>query len=180
MTKRMDGIAHEKPHDETDQQKNLISMKGPLSSTIPSESLKDVMTLSNSISQYIKQNQFIFKQADEMVRVLPSFDTGLISEMTKIADIQLRLKDSVRTVSQVFENASAANKSLEKIFASTNVKQLQEIFAQITERSDAWKDQMRTLDVMAENLRHFELVWQSQLIEASRFSILSEMTLSRI
>jgi hypothetical protein len=127
----------------------------------------------------MEQNQQVFKQMAETVGIFRSIDTQFLSEAIKIADTQLRLiDDKIILSSPLLEIASTVNRSLERLLA-IDTKQISEIFVQTIAQSNASREQLRPLDEMAENLRHYDLIWRSHLIDISRFSILSETLLSR-
>ena len=177
----MDDLSKEKNRKENYRQANVLHSAGSLSlPATPPESLKNLMALSESITHYIEQNQRVFGQLAQMTGIYMSINTRLLSEAAKIASTQLRLIDYSKILSSpVLEIASAANQSLERLLA-VDAKQISEMLAQTVAQSNVWKEQLRPLDGIAENLRRYDLIWRSHVIDVSRFSILSETLLSRI
>lgn len=177
----MDDLHEEKNHKDNHRQANVLHSAGSLSlPPILPESLNNFMALSESLTHYIEQNQRVFGQLAEMTGIYRSIDTHLLSEAVKIASTQIRLIDYSKILSSpVLEIASSINQSLERLLA-VDAKQISEMLVQTTTLSNVWKEQLRQLDGIAENLRRYDLIWRSHVIDVSRFSILSETLMSRI
>lgn len=156
------------------------------SAILSQEALKGISALSNSLTTYTEQNKSIIDQAIKAGGIRSSILEGmkisiLSEEASRILASQsiLNASDKIK-FSQILEQANTANLSISKLLREVNSSNISKLIQQAALQSNEWKKQFQALDKIAGVSQRYDLVLQSYLAEASKFSALSQISLSHL
>jgi hypothetical protein len=159
------------------------SARPPVS--IPPETLKGFLAVSESLQRYMEQNNRIFEQVIKASAVHASiFEKINLStslEVSRILDAQIRSFELSRVLqSPVLELANTVNLSIGRLFEAADTIRVNELLKQVVLPSSIWEEQLQAIEKVAGELRRYDLALQSHLAEISKFSILSQAAVSRL
>lgn len=171
------------PNDPNNFQKNLHkSLNSPAFSQ---ESFKGILDLSEQLRLYTDQNRSSFDRAIKASALNSSVIENLrrsslpenykiiasLSNLTALEKIKL---------SPTFEQVNAANLSISKLLKAVDSSNITKWMQQGTLPSAAWKQQFKEIDTIPGSLHRYDLVLQSHLADISKFSALSQISLSHL
>lgn len=152
---------------------------------ISQEAFKGISALSDSLRLYTDQNRSIIDQAIKASAlsssVLEDIKLTSLSEISKIFASQSNLSgfEKMKT-SPIFEQVNAANLSISKLLKAVDSSNISKLMQQNTLQSVAWKLQFKAIDAIAGSFHRYDLVLQSHLADISKFSALSQISLSHL
>jgi hypothetical protein len=171
------------PNDPNNFQKNLHkSLNSPAFSQ---ESFKGILDLSEQLRLYTEQNRSIFDQAikasalsSSVIENLRRFslpeNSKIIASLSNLTALE-KIKPS-----PTFEQVNAANLSISKLLKAVDSSKISKLMQQGTLPSAAWKQQFKEIDTIPGSLHRYDLVLQSHLADISKFSALSQISLSHL
>ena len=153
--------------------------------TISQEAFKGISALSDSLRLYTDQNRSITDQAIKASALSSSVLEGMklssLSEISKIFASQSNLSGFEKMKpSPIFEQVNAANLSISKLLKAVDSSNISKLMQQNTLQSVAWKQQFKAIDAITGSLHRYDLVLQSHLADISKFSALSQISLSHL
>ena len=143
------------------------------------------MDLSEQLRLSTEQNRSIFDRAIKASALSSSVIENLrrssLPENSKIiASISnLTALDKIK-LSPTFEQVNAANLSISKLLKAVDSSKISKLMQQGTLPSAAWKQQFKEIDTIPGSLHRYDLVLQSHLADISKFSGLSQISLSHL
>lgn len=149
------------------------------------EALKGILALSDSLKVYIEQNKSVLDQVIKASAlsssVVNDVKLSVLPEASKILANQSRL-DVIEKIksSPIFEQANVANLSISKLLREVGSSNISKLIQQETFQSATWKNKFQAIDKIAGGLQRYDLVLQSHLAEISKFSALSQISLSHL
>lgn len=168
----------EEDPQETTHQPMTTHLVTPLS--IPIGALQSLLAVPDSIQRFLDQNQRAIEQFAKTASFYKAMNPRLMSEVSKIIDIQNKLISISKTIPfPAFELASTANLSIEHLIATDTVR-INGILTQAASQSSIWEEQRQVLYKITESLGQYDAIWHSHLLDISRFSLLSQASLSQI
>lgn len=150
------------------------------------EALKGISALSDSLKAYTEQNQSI---VDQVVKanalgssMLGSVQLSALPEAFRILASQSKLNASEKIkLSSIFEQMNdAANLSISKLLREVDSSNISRLIQQSPFQSPEWKKQFQAVDKITGISQRYDLVLQSHLAEVSKFSALSQISLSHL
>jgi hypothetical protein len=149
------------------------------------EALKGISALSDSLKIYAEPNNSIFAQVIKASTLRSSMLEGTklftLLEACRIIASQLNLNAFEKIkLSPIFEQVNAANLSISKLLREVDSSNISKLIQQTTIQSAAWKNQFQAIDKIAGVSQRYDLVLQSHLAEAFKFSALSQISLSHL
>jgi hypothetical protein len=152
---------------------------------VSQEAFKGISALSDSLRLYAEQNRSIIDQAIKASALSSSVLEGMklssLPEISKIFASQSNLSSFERMkLSPIFEQVNAANLSISKLLKAVDSSNISKLMQQNTLQSVAWKQQFKAIDAISGSLHRYDLVLQSHLADISKFSALSQISLSHL
>jgi hypothetical protein len=149
------------------------------------EALKGISALSDSLKIYAEQNKSIVDQVIKASTLRSSMLEGMklsaLPEASRIIASQSNLNAYERIkLSPIFGQVNAANLSISKLLREVDSSNISKLIQQTTLQSPAWKKQFQAIDKIAGVSQRYDLVIQSHLAEVSKFSALSQISLSHL
>ena len=152
---------------------------------ISQESFQGISALSASLRHYTENNTSIIDQVMNLSALSSSVLEGVkISPLPEISKIfanqsNLSVFENIKP-SPIFEQINAANLSISKLVKAFDIPNISELIQQNNFQSVAWKQQFKAIDEIAGSLHRYDLVLQSHLADISKFSALSQISLSHL
>lgn len=172
-----------KPNDPYNFQKNFHeSLNSPAFSQ---ESFKGILDLSDQLRLYTEQNRSILDRAIKASAlsssVIEKMRRSSLPENSKIiASLSNSTAFDKIKQSPTFEQVNAANLSISKLLKAVDSSKISKLMQQGTLQSAAWKQQFKEIDTIPGSLHRYDLVLQSHLADISKFSALSQISLSHL
>ncbi|MEG4021655.1 pPIWI-associating nuclease domain-containing protein [Microcoleus sp. S13C4] len=172
-----------KPNEPNKFQKNFHeSLNSPAFSQ---ESFKGILALSDQLRLYTEQNRSIFDQAikasalsssviENMRRFSLPENSQILANLSKLNALE-KIKQS-----PTFDQVNAANLSISKLLKAVDSSNISKLMQQGTLQSAAWQKQFKAIDTIPGSLHRYDLVLQSHLADISKFSALSQISLSHL
>jgi len=171
------------PNDPNKFQKNLHKSLNSLA--FSQESFKGILDLSEQLRLYTEQNRSIFDQAiktsalsSSVIENLRRFslpeNSKIIASLSNLTALE-KIKPS-----PTFEQVNAANLSISKLLKAVDSSKISKLMQQGTLPSAGWKQQFKEIDTIPGSLHRYDLVLQSHLADISKFSALSQISLSHL
>ncbi len=182
----MNDKAHSKKPDEIPEPENLsVAPSARLPATIPPETLKRFLAVSESLQRYMEQNSRIFKEVIKTSAVhdsiLEKINLSASLEASKILDAQIRSLELNKVFqSPALELANTVNLSIGRLFEATDVIRVNELLKQVALPPRIWEEQLQAIAKVVGEFPRYDLALQSHLAEISKLSVLSQATVSRL
>ena len=149
------------------------------------EALKGISALSDSLKIYAEQSNSI---VDQVIKanalrssILEDMKLSTLPEASRILASQSSLSALKRIkLSPIFEQVNAANLSISKLLREVDSSNISKLIQQPTLQAAAWKKQFQEIDKIVGVSKRYDLVLQSHLAEVSKFSALSQISLSHL
>ncbi len=172
-----------KPNDPYNFQKNFHeSLNSPAFSQ---ESFKGILAMSDKLRLYTEQNRSIFDRAIKVSALSSSvIEKMRLSSLPENSKILASLSNLTAfekiKQSPTFEQVNAANLSISKLLKAVDSSKISKLMQQGTLQSAAWQQQFKAIDAIPGSLHRYDLVLQSHLADISKFSALSQISLSHL
>ncbi len=140
----------------------LIVSGSNVSGLFPLESLKNLLATSEAMQQISEQNERFFRQYSKAIEAHTIF---------------LKFSNQFK-LPPLFEETSAVSKAIEQMLLLEK-SQISKMFEQVSYQPETWNKQQLAFAKMAEFLQP-DKVWQSHLLEISKFAVLSQASLAKI
>jgi Predicted pPIWI-associating nuclease len=150
-----------------------------------SETLKGISALYGSFKIYEEKNKGIFAQLLKTGTLSGSTLEGV--KLSAVSDIFRILANKSNFTafggtknSPIFEYVNAANLSISKLLREVDSPNISKLIQQISLPSSAWETKFQAMDKISGGSQRYDLVVQSHLSEISKFSALSQISLSHL
>jgi tellurite resistance protein len=149
------------------------------------EAFKGISALAASLQLYTEQNRSIIDQAIKASALsssaLGDLKLSSLSEISKIFASQSDLSGFEKMKSSlIFEQVNTANLSISKLLKAVDSSNISKLMQQSALQSVAWKEQFKAIDAIVGRSHRYDLVLQSHLADISKFSALSQISLSHL
>jgi len=152
--------------------------------TIPPKTLKGFLAVSESLQRYIEKNNQILEQ---IIKASGAFDSiidkmnlSASMQVSKILNTQIKFSELNRGFrSPALELVNSVNLSIGRLFESTDTVSINKLLGQDVLQSNAWRKQLEALHTVTEGSRSYSLALQSHLADISKFSVLSQASVSQ-
>lgn len=149
------------------------------------ETLKGILALSDSLRLYTEQSRSTLDQAIKASALSSSVLKGIklstLPEVSKILASQSNLTAFERIKpSPIFEQVNSTNLSISKLLKAVDSSNISKLIQQVAVQPTAWKQQFQAIDTIEGSFHRYDLVLQSHLADISKFSALSQISLSHL
>jgi hypothetical protein len=151
------------------------------------EDLKGIFALSESIMNYTEQNRSVLDQAlkaSSLNRsILENVNLSALSEFSKVINSQNIFASAQKfelKKSSILDRINTTNLLIAKLVEAVDSSSISALLKNTNLPSHTWNKQFQSIAAISESLPRYDVVLQSHLAEISKFSALSQISLSRL